>query len=116
MPGAHALGRESHWAHRNPTFSFRSSGAFLLRFDARAFAGLLFQAPPRIERSPHPLEHAPVLGPGAYHGVAGLSRPAARARRARIQPPSRRPTSSSARARNSYCGKLQSFSFNESRL
>ena len=33
--------------HRNPRLLLWFSGSFLLRFDARRFAGLLFQDPPR---------------------------------------------------------------------
>ena len=51
------------WASRKPLLSLRLSVSFLLRFDARRFAGLLFQEPPRITRRtgspPRPDERLP---------------------------------------------------------
>ena len=47
--------RSSSRTHRKPMLLFRSSGSFLLRFETRRFAALLFHEPPRSIQTALPL-------------------------------------------------------------
>ena len=50
QPWSEDIERHEGLARRNPRLLLRFPGEFLLRFATRAFAGVLFQDPPRLTR------------------------------------------------------------------